>query len=70
MHQIKDIIGGYVMTEADVRKKMMEGFERVTPKVASMTTILMEVYQEGFNNCWELLTGTKFIPKEPENPVG
>ena len=58
------------MTEADVRKKMMEGFDKVTPKVASMTTILMEVYQEGFNNCWELLTGTKFTPKEPENPVG
>ena len=52
------------MTEADVRKKMMEGFERVTPKVASMTTILMEVYQEGFNNCWELLTGQSFLPKK------
>ena len=58
------------MTEADVRKKMMEGFEKIRPKVTDMTTLLMDVYQEGFNNCWELLTGTKFIPKEPKNPVG
>lgn len=52
------------MTEADVRKKMMEGFEKIKPKVADMTTLLMDVYQEGFNNCWELLTGQSFIPKK------
>lgn len=52
------------MTEADVRKKMMEGFEKIIPKVAGMTTLLMDVYQEGFNNCWELLTGQSFLPKK------
>ena len=48
------------MTEDEVRKKMQEGFDKVTPKVADMTNIIMDVYQEGFNCCWELLTGHKF----------
>lgn len=48
------------MTEQDVRQKMLEGYDKVRPKVAGMTAILMDVYQEGFKNCWELLTGTKF----------
>lgn len=52
------------MTEADVKKKMMEGFDKVRPKVAEMTTILMDIYQEGFNNCWEILTGQSFLPKK------
>lgn len=51
------------MTEADVRKKMEEGFARIQPKVADMTNILMDVYQEGFNCCWELLLGQRFKPE-------
>jgi len=48
------------MTEEDVRKKMDEGFEKIRPKVAAMTNLIMDSYQEGFKCCWELLTGTKF----------
>lgn len=48
------------MTEEEVKQKMREGFDKVTPKVATMTNILMDVYQAGFSNCWELLTGQKF----------
>ena len=48
------------MTEQEIRNKMQEGFDKVTPKVATMTNLIMDAYQEGFNCCWELLTGTKF----------
>lgn len=48
------------MTEEDVRKKMDKGFGKIRPKVAAMTNLIMDAYQEGFNCCWELLTGTKF----------
>lgn len=46
------------MTEEDVRKQMQEGFAKIRPKVAEMTNIIMDAYQEGFNNCFE--TGQKF----------
>lgn len=48
------------MTEQEIRNKMQEGFDKVTPKVATMTNLIMDAYQEGFKCCWELLTGTKF----------
>ena len=48
------------MTEEDVKKKMDEGFERVRPKVAAMTYLIMDAYEEGFKCCFELFTGQKF----------
>ena len=39
---------------------MRKGFDKLRPKVAEVTNALMDAYQEGFNNCWELLTGQKF----------
>ncbi len=47
------------MTEEEVKAKMQEGFAKIKPKVAEMTNIIMDAYQEGFNTCWELLTGQK-----------
>lgn len=52
------------MTEEEVRKKMEEGFDKVRPKVANMTNLILEAYEEGFNCCWELLTGHSFKQKE------
>ena len=43
------------MTQEEVKAKMQEGFDKIRPKVAEMTSIIMDAYQEGFNNCWELL---------------
>ena len=49
------------MTEQEVRKQMEEGFAKIQPKVAEMTKILMDCYQEGFKTCWELLTGQDWV---------
>lgn len=38
---------------------MHEGFEKVQPIVVQITNLVLEAYQEGFKNCWELLTGQK-----------
>lgn len=51
------------MTETDVRNKMQEGYNKVSPIVANVTNLIMDAYQEGFKNCWELLTGQKFNPE-------
>ena len=48
------------MTQKEVETKMQEGFSKIRPKVTEMTSIIMDAYQEGFNTCWELLTGQKF----------
>lgn len=52
------------MTQEEVKAKMQEGFNKIAPKVADMTHIIMDAYQEGFKTCWELLTGQKFNPEE------
>ena len=49
------------MTEQEVRKQMEEGFSKVQPKVADMTSTLMDCYQEGFRTCWKLLTGQNWV---------
>lgn len=48
------------MTQEEFRQKMQEGYEKVQPIVADVTSLVMDAYQEGFRNCWELLTGQKF----------
>ena len=48
------------MTQEEVKAKMQEGFGKIQPKVVEMTNIIMDAYQEGFNTCFELLTGQKF----------
>lgn len=47
------------MTEEEVKAKMQEGFTKIRPKIVEMTSIIMDAYQEGFNTCFELLTGQK-----------
>lgn len=48
------------MTEEEVKNKLQEGFNKVTPKVATMTNLIMEAYEEGFKCCWKLFTGEEF----------
>lgn len=52
------------MTQEEIREKMQEGYNKVNPIVANVTSLIMDAYQEGFKNCWELLTGQKFNPEE------
>lgn len=49
-----------VMTQEEVKAKMQEGLAKIQPKVVEMTNIIMDASQEGFNTCFELLTGQKF----------
>lgn len=48
------------MTEEEVKNKIQEGFAKIQPKVREMTNVIIDAYQEGFNTCFELLTGQKF----------
>lgn len=48
------------MTEEEVREVMRKGFAEITPKVATMTNIIMDAYQKGFETCWKLLTHKDF----------
>ena len=48
------------MTQEQVKSKMQEGFAKVRSKIVEMTNLIMDAYQEGFNTCFELLTGQKF----------
>ena len=48
------------MTQEEVKQVLQEGFAKIQPKVAEMTNIIMDAYQEGFKTCWELLTKQKY----------
>ena len=48
------------MTEEEVKTKVQEGLAKIQPKIGEMTNIIIDAYQEGFNTCFELLTGEKF----------
>lgn len=47
------------MTEEEIKIKIRDGFANIQPKVAEITNIIMDAYQEGFSTCFELLTGQK-----------
>lgn len=46
-----------------IRQKLHEilqsGVEKIKPKVAEMSNLMMDAYQQGFNDCWELFTGER-----------
>ena len=48
------------MTQEEVRNEMQEGWNKVIPMVQQTTGLIMDAYQEGFKNCYELLTEQKF----------
>lgn len=49
-----------VMDEQELRKMMEFGFEKFRPKIGEMTNLMMDMYQQGFKDCWRLLTGKEF----------
>ena len=48
------------MNEEELRKLMQSGFERLRPHVKGIATAMMECYQQGFKDCWKVLTGKDF----------
>ena len=48
------------MNEEELRKLMQSGFEKLRPHIEGMTAAMMECYQQGFKDCWKLLTGNDF----------
>lgn len=48
------------MTEQDLRNVLNEGLEKIRPKIIDNTNLLMDLYQQGFKDCWKLLTGKEF----------
>ena len=48
------------MSEEELRKLMQSGFDKLRPHIESMTISMMECYQQGFKDCWKVLTGKDF----------
>jgi len=48
------------MDEQQLRQLMDSGFEKIKPKVGDMVSIMMDCYQQGFKDCWKVLTGKDF----------
>ena len=43
--------------EQKMRNLLQSGFKKVEPKVVEMSNLMMDMYQQGFKDCWKLLTG-------------
>jgi len=48
------------MNEDELRKMMQFGFEKLRPHIECVTASMMECYQQGFKDCWKVLTGKDF----------
>lgn len=48
------------MKEEELRKLIQNGFDVIRPKIGEMTNLMMDFYQEGFKDCWKILTGKDF----------
>ena len=36
------------------------GFDKLKPKIENMTHLMMDCYEQGFKDCWKVLTGKDF----------
>ena len=43
--------------EQEMRNLLQSGFKKVEPKIVEMSNLMMDMYRQGFKNCWKLLTG-------------
>lgn len=49
------------MNEEEIKKLFEEGFnKKLKPKVETMTNLMMDCYEQGFTDCWRILTKTEF----------
>lgn len=45
------------MNEAEYRKQLQQGLDKVKPKIQNMASEMMSCYYQGFHDCWKFLTG-------------
>ena len=48
------------MNEETLKQLLQSGFDKIRPKVENMTELMMDCYQQGFKDCWRILTGKDF----------
>ena len=48
------------INEEEIRKLMQSGFNKLKPHIEEMVTTMMDYYQQGFKDCWKILTGKDF----------
>ena len=48
------------MNEDELKKLMGSGFEKIRPLIRGMTNAMTDCYQQGFKDCWRILTGKDF----------
>lgn len=48
------------MTEEELRNLIQSGFEKLRPHIGEMTAAMMDCYQQGFKDCWRILTDKDF----------
>ena len=48
------------MNEEALKQILQSGFEKIRPKIGEMTNLMMECYQQGFKDCWKVLTDKDF----------
>ena len=48
------------MDEKVLKQLLESGLEKIRPKIGDMTHLMMDCYQQGFKDCWRILTGKDF----------
>ena len=48
------------MNEELLKQLLENGFDKIRPKIGEMTNLMMDCYQQGFKDCWRVLTGKEF----------
>lgn len=44
----------------ELRKVMQSGLDKLRPHIKDVSIAMMECYQQGFKDCWKVLTGKEF----------
>lgn len=45
------------MNKEELSELLQTGFNVIKPKIGEMTNLMMDCYEQGFKDCWKVLTG-------------
>ena len=48
------------MNGEELRKLMQSRLDKLRPHIEDMTIAMVDCYQQGFKDCWKVLTGKEF----------
>ena len=48
------------MNEQQIRELFQTRFDNLKPHIETMSETMMKCYEQGFKDCWKLLTGKDF----------